>query len=61
MSVLTEIIRERREWPERQQASIQKRHNLIAIGEFLIFAEIVFLVTVYREVVITWVSKYLGS
>ena len=60
MSVLSEMIQERKEWPHKQKLDLERHQNLMMFGEFAMFLEITLLFIFYREIVIACFSRYIG-
>lgn len=50
MSVLNELIRERKEWPQRRRAAVRHQH-LVMMCEATLGVEFLVVLCLYREVV----------
>ena len=51
MSVLSELIRDRREWPNRRRHATVRHHQLILLGEAAVTAELFLVACIYQEAI----------
>jgi len=59
MSVLADLVRERREWPDRRKHAASRHHHWVLMGEAALTVELFFVAYVYHETITQFFQLFL--